>query len=222
MERLSRRSCLGARDRDLADFQGDPQRCQAVRLGRRKPPARARRRKRGTGIVGDRGSARRRRDLDGKARQADPLRQPGRVESLRSGDAQGRAHPPCHRTGARRRCPQSGRSRHLGTRRRVVRHGRIQRRPGHGHRRNEQRRRRHRDRTWRRHRMERAQPQSEIVGGRHLARREFLGRGRLGQAAHPVCRRLGAGLDKHPGGARFRQLRRRRQSCRRMLSSTAR
>ena len=66
-------------------------------------------------------------------------------------------------------------------------------------------------RACRRHRMGRAQPHGELVGQRHLARRELLGRRLVGQAAHPVCRRLGAADARRQGSAGLGQLRRRRQ-----------
>ena len=182
LERLSRRSC---RPRPRSRSGRASRRCSAtsaVRLGRREPQAGTRRRKRRARAVGDCSSARRRRDLDGQAGQADPLRRAARGEPLRPCRAKRRADPRCPR---RRRAPWSPRTRQTRMSRRLPSEsfGTVEFADGQvmaaalpaagdaDH-----------DRTCRRRRMERAQSRSATFGDRYLARRKLFDRRFIGQS----------------------------------------
>ena len=158
MERLSGRPRRRARDRYLAELQGGAQRRQAVGLGGREPPAGARSRKRRARAVGDRGLARRRRDIDGQAGQADPLCRAVGAKPLRSRGAERRAHPLRPRRGARGRRQRTRQTPNLSELASdLVRHGRVRRWPGRADWRQRRQWRADHDRACRRHRMGRAQ-----------------------------------------------------------------
>ena len=217
LERLSRRARRSARDRGLAELQGDAQRRHAVGLGRPDAPPvleAERVELELSAMAALRGDV-----VFSTGRLVRPILDVERSESsVYAADAAGRrAHRARRRGGAR-----GGRSR-PGQARTSALCRPIRSAPSNSATADRRRGRRQGSPKsspacrgavdW-----TRAQPRRQALGDRHLARRKLLDRRFLAQAAGPVCRRRGAASASHvKANPAIGQLRRHRQLCGELL-----